>query len=93
MTYEKFISLITTYQKFEQDLEKLAGIGFDFYEGKFPLVSYASKMLEEAMLSHYNDFGWDWISWFIWENDYGKKKLEAWDADGKPIAQNVGKRI
>ena len=91
MTYESFIAILTTYQKLQQDFYKLADVGFDFYEGKFQLVAHAEKLLEEAMRSHYNDFGWDWISWFIWENDYGKKKLGAWDADGKPVAQNSKK--
>jgi len=31
----------------------------------------------------------DWWSWFCYENDFGQKGLEAWDADKKPICYDL----
>jgi len=89
MTFERFKTIIETYRKFEQDLSDLYDLGIDFYEGKYKLMSHAEEILSESMQSHYNHYGWEWISWFIWENDYGQRKLEAWDADKNLTAQTL----
>jgi len=89
MNYKNFCQIIEQYRSIDADFNELHKLGFDFYEGKYQIVSKCEKMLREIMQSEYNDYGWEWISWFIWENEYGDKKLEAWDAEENLIAQTL----
>ena len=44
--------------------------------------SYIIELLKEK----YNDVKCDWIGWFVYENDFGKKGYEAgYDGNMKPI--------
>ena len=73
MKYQEFLTVIMFYKKFDEEISKLYNFGFDLREGKFNLSHYMEKILEVSMLSHYTREGFDWISWFIYESDYGQK--------------------
>jgi hypothetical protein len=73
MEYQNFLSLLMNYKKLEEDLQELNSMGFDFYEGKYKLSENIYGILHAALESHYTTEGIDWISWFIFENDYGTK--------------------
>jgi len=73
MEYQHFITLLLSYKKFSEDMRSLYEIGFDLSEGKFNLAHPMELILGAAIQSHYGDQGWDWVSWFIWESDYGTK--------------------
>lgn len=73
MTLNHFMAELLAFKKFEEDISKLHGMGFDFFEGKFPLMNHASWMFETSIKSHYGDEGWDWVSWFIYESDWGER--------------------
>lgn len=88
MTYEQFIFLLTYYKRYSDLISDAYNIGIDLLEGKFATNAYVEKMLEISITSHYGEKGWEWVSWFIFDNDYGKKGLEAWDEDGNPICQS-----
>jgi len=81
MQQKEFKKLLKRYKALSNKLSKLHDIGFDFYEGKFELMSDIEKMFDISIESHYNEKGVDWINWFVYENDYGKNKLEAKDGD------------
>jgi hypothetical protein len=81
MQLKEFQNLLEKYKDFSKKLSELYDLGFDFYEGKFELMSDVEKILDISIASHYNEHGIDWINWFIYENDYGKNKLEAKDGD------------
>ena len=81
MQLKEFKKLLKRYKAFSKKLSDLHDIGFDFYEGKFELMSDVEKMLDISISSHYNEKGIDWVNWFIYENDYGKNNLEAKDGD------------
>jgi hypothetical protein len=89
MTYEQFLLILDNYNAYCEAISDAYDVGIDLLEGKFATNSYVEKMLELFITSHYGEMGWDWVSWFIYENDYGQKGLEAWDAlhDGGLICQ------
>jgi len=90
MTFEHFKQFIDNYQSNYNSLDKLYDLGFDFLENeKFPLYDHLFNVLELFIKSHYNEDGWDWVDWFVFENDYGEKKLAAHDENGNLICQTL----
>jgi len=89
MNYEQFLLILDNYKAYCEVISDAYDVGIDLLEGKFATNSYVEKMLELSITSHYGEMGWDWVSWFIYENDYGHKGLEAWDVlyDGGLICQ------
>ena len=81
MNYEQFLLILDNYKAYCDLIGDAYDVGIDLLEGKFATNSYVEKMLELSITSHYGEMGWDWVSWFIYENDYGQKGLEAWDGD------------
>ena len=75
MKYEIFLRLIMTYKKAEENATKYYEFGIDLYEGKCPIAPYLYDLMITGFESTYNETGIDWISWFIFENQYGHK---AW---------------
>jgi hypothetical protein len=90
MKYNKFLELLLGYRKFQRDIDELYSIGIDLEEGKFKLGTIVHKILETSIESHYGKQGWDWVSWFIYESDWGEKeKIGAWDKDENPICYSL----
>lgn len=86
MTYEQFISILNLYEKVSNELSELHDIGFDFFEGKYELSNSFYNLIDVFFNIHYNKEGYDWINWFIFETDYGKKtELTAKDENGEKI--------
>ena len=73
MEYNNFEILLLSYKSLWEKLNNLEDLGFDFYDGKFKLMEDIENMLYTSLKNEYNEEGVDWISWFIFENDFGKK--------------------
>ena len=73
MKYEIFLRLIMTYKKAEENVRKYYEFGIDLHEGKYPIAPYLYNLMIAGFESTYNGDGIDWISWFIFENEYGHK--------------------
>tara|TARA_R110000796_G_scaffold166793_2_gene283725 strand:+ start:884 stop:1267 length:384 start_codon:yes stop_codon:yes gene_type:complete len=73
MKYEIFLRLIMTYKKAEENARKYHEFGIDLHEGKYPIAPYLYDLMIAGFESAYNEDGIDWISWFIFENEYGHK--------------------
>jgi hypothetical protein len=73
MEYDKFLTIILSYKKLTDDISELHGIGFDFFEGKYRLISTIDKMFEASISSHYTEEGVGWIEWFVYEADFGTR--------------------
>lgn len=73
MKYKDFLGILMPYKKLTEDFTELYSMGFDFMEGKFKLEENASRMLDAALNSHFDEAGIDWIHWFMYENDWGTK--------------------
>jgi hypothetical protein len=72
--YEEFEDMLLSYKKLQEDFSELNGFGFDFYEGKYELDKNTSKLFDNILNILFTIEGVDWISWFIFENDWGNKR-------------------
>jgi hypothetical protein len=92
MTYEEFLNVLMSYKSLSEDFSELYGMGFDFMEGKYQLETKVERILNATLSSHYTEEGVDWITWFIYENEYGQKdwsRLPTYDLEtGKLIEKN-----
>ena len=92
MTYEEFLNVLMSYKSLSEDFSELYGMGFDFMEGKYLLETKVERILNATLSSHYTEEGVDWITWFIYENEYGQKdwsRLPTYDLEtGKLIEKN-----
>ena len=61
---------------FGGDLDKL-------YENRY--FDIAVKAIEMAMECKYDSSGYTWISWWIYENDFGKNGFSVSDQDGEKV--------
>jgi hypothetical protein len=89
MKKNTFIELLSVYKKADNDLRELYQIGFDLSEGKYQLTNHFYEMLRLSILDSYTEEGWEWVSWYIFDSDWGNKGVEAWDKDGKPVAYDL----
>lgn len=89
MSLKEFQELLEKYKSFQDKISELHDFGFDLYEGKYRLMSDVESMFDIMIASHYNEHAIDWISWFIYESDYGKKDMKGKDENGQPICYDV----
>lgn len=93
MKYENFLKVIMTQRKLEQQLHKA-------YELKIDLMDFVDDYgtITKTLLTEiYGEEGYDWYSWFCWENDYGEKdwnttKLER-NVDGQIVERDPTKLV
>lgn len=83
MKFKDFEELLSMYRSTMRSLSDLHDIGFDFYEGKYQLATDVENMFLLSLKTHYKDEGMDWIEWFIFENDFGDRKMEAYEETKK----------
>jgi len=62
-----------TYKKAEENTYHWYEFGIDLHEGKYPIAPYLYDLMIAGFESTYNKEGIDWISWFIFDNEYGNK--------------------
>jgi hypothetical protein len=89
MLLNELENLLKNYKALSDKMSELHDLGFDFYEGKFPLMSDMEFIFELTILSHYTQQGADWVNWFVYETNYGQKDMEAKDENDKPICYDV----
>lgn len=89
MQLDELENLLKKYKAVSDNLSELHDIGFDFYEGKFPLMSDMEFIFDLTILSHYNKKGAEWVNWFVYETNYGQKDMEAKDENDNPICYDV----
>lgn len=89
MQLNEFQNLLEKFKSFSDNLSELHDLGFDFYEGKYQLISDVDNIIDITLSSHYTQEGVDWINWFIYETNYGEKDMEATDENKNPICYDV----
>jgi len=92
MKRKEFKLLLKDYDQFQQNCSSLLECGVDLFEHtKYPVATYAEKFFDTILKQNWNSFGVDWINWFVYENDFGKKNMGAWDNDDREtlICQTV----
>ena len=81
------------YEEFEKDIQRLKDtwlkienvyedskkvFGDECFESPWYNTMYQSFELATTLIAEkYNDINCEWISWFIYENDWGNNKMEA----------------
>ena len=68
------------YRSFSDNVSILYKIGFDLHEGEYPTVEQVEKILDTVIESHYGKEGVDWVTWFIFESNWGEKDWSTCDA-------------
>jgi hypothetical protein len=85
MQYSSFLSLIMGFKKISEDCSELHDIGLDVMDGKYKMTETVEKILSGVFTGEYGEEGWEWVSWFIFESDYGRKDWSAspcYDSEG-----------
>ncbi len=77
MQYQDFKSILLIYKKGTENISALGKIGMDLLESPYELSSILEHILMRSMGCHYTEEGLEWISWFIYENEWGKKKWKG----------------
>lgn len=63
----------------------------DLYDNKVDLIDFVDPyhtVITELIKEVYGEEGYDWWSWFCYDNKYGTGGLEAWDKDKSPICHS-----
>jgi hypothetical protein len=84
MTYENFLSIILKLKKQGRQVSNLYKQKIDLIEFTDPYNTIIAALFTEI----YGEEGWDWISWFCYDNEYGEKGLQAWDENKEPICHS-----
>ena len=69
MKYENFLKVIMTQRKMEEQVHKA-------YELKIDLMDFVEDyhLITKSLLTEiYGEKGYDWYTWFCYENEYGEK--------------------
>lgn len=85
MTLKKFEELIQDLKNIEQNITVLYKLKVDLIEFAEPYQKVITNLLKEI----YGEEGYDWISWFCYDCDFGEKQLGAWDENKNPICYDI----
>lgn len=81
MTYERFLKITLVLKRQDEIINRL-------YKNKVDLIDFVDpyhEIVTELIKEVYGEEGYDWFSWFCYENDFGSGTLEAWDENKNPI--------
>jgi hypothetical protein len=84
MKYSEFSVIVETLQKQSDLVSDLYHMKVDLLEFSDPYESIISILMKEI----YTTEGYDWFSWFCYENDFGTGTLDANDENG-PICYDI----
>lgn len=78
MTYESFLKVVLGLQKQERVVNDLYKNNINIADFVAPYHSIIDNLITEV----YGKEGYEWFSWFCYENEYGTRGLEATDENG-----------
>jgi hypothetical protein len=81
MEYKDFLGITLQLQKQDMVISGLYKNKIDLTEIVDPYHSIIAILIKDI----YGEEGYDWFSWFCYENDFGRKGLDAYDENKKPI--------
>ena len=83
MKYESFLKVIMTQRKMEEQVSKA-------YELNINLMDFVDDyhVITKTLLTEiYGEEGYDWYTWFCYENEYGEKD---WSKSSRLVRQDDG---
>lgn len=69
MEFEKFDKIVTALKKHDDNVTAAYQLNIDLIDFCDPLQVIVSELIKEI----YGVEGYEWFSWFCYENDYGEK--------------------
>jgi hypothetical protein len=84
MTYERFLKITMQLKQQDELLSELYTKQIDLVDFVDPYNAVITELIKEV----YGDEGYDWWSWFCYENEYGSRGFEAWDENKNLICQS-----
>ncbi len=81
MTYERFLKVLLSLQKEDRVIKEAYKLGVDMINFVDPYHEIITELIKEC----YGEDGYQWFSWYCWDNDFGQDELEALDLDRNPI--------
>ena len=88
MTKEQFIKVIKLHKQSTDNLNEYYKIGLDLLDIKNSAVEPLFKIIDILFDSIYTEEGAEWISWYIYDNNYGTAGLDAYDGEIQ-ICKNI----
>jgi hypothetical protein len=85
MKYDRFLKVVLGLQKEDRVIKQAYDIGVDMIN----FVDPYHKIINELITEVYGEEGYNWFSWFCWENDFGQGGLTANDEKDNPICYSV----
>lgn len=85
MKLDQFESVIRGLYEQLQKSQKMYNAGVDV--GPYDEGYY--KIIKQLLVGFYGEEGYDWITWYCYENEFGQKGLQAVDADKNLICYDV----
>jgi hypothetical protein len=86
MTYENFLKVILAQRKMEKQVNEAYKLKIDLID----FVEDYSVIIKTLLTEVYGEVGYDWYSWFCWENEYGEKD---WNKSPKLVRKEDGKFV
>ena len=81
MTHENFLRLTLGLQKQDRVINELYKYKIDVLDFVDPYHGFITLLVKEI----YGEEGYDWFSWYCYENEFGQKGLEAFDENKNRI--------
>lgn len=88
MTKEQFIEVIKFHKQSTDNLNEYYKMGLDLLDNKNSPVEPLFKVINILFDSIYTEEGVEWISWYIYDNNYGEMGLTAFDGEIQ-ICKNI----
>ena len=86
MKRKQFNMLMHLLEKQSMQIDRAYELNLDLIEFMDPLYQANDILIKEA----FGEEAADWISWFMYERDFGvKDHIKAWDEDKNEICQTV----
>ena len=81
MTKEQFVEVIKLHKQSTDNLNEYYKMGLDLLDNKNSPVEPLFKAIDILFDSIYTEEGVEWISWYIYDNNYGEQGLTAFDGE------------
>lgn len=89
MTKEQFVRMMDATEAFEQEIERWNDFGIELYE--LPIGEIPWEMFNCWLHSNFNEFGVDWINWYLFEriSVITHRVLPCYDEEGNKVFLNT----
>ena len=84
MEYKEFLEIGLRIQRLSKRTKALYDLGMDVINFENDYYEVIDLLLKQS----FTETQYEWVSWFIYENDFGQKGMEARDEIGELICHS-----